>query len=253
MTTLIATPTLSAPPVRTRVWNVVRLHLVNRWNYLGIFWVILVGSWAVSLIIAALINFASDGTADLGGMRYSWAVISPIWYLAAVAIMAISQTFPFALGFGVTRTDFYLGTSLLFVLLSLGNALALATLVEIEKATTGWGLGAHMFDALFFSDATWIQNVFLFAVIQLGICFIGAWIATIYMRWRVAGMLWLWLGLAALLVIVLSAITLLGEWGAVAGWFVAQGTMGLFAWLALLVALAAVSGFVVLRKATPKN
>ena len=255
MTTVTATPVLTPPPAFARIWNIVRLHMVNRQTYLGIPWIITVAAWAVSMAISVIIiNVAGDDTDKaLAGMTNSWAVLSPLWYMCAVAVLAISQSFPFALGFGVTRRDFYLGTSLMFLLASVGNALAYATLVEIERLTNGWGIGAVMFDALYFQDQPWIANVFLFSITQLGILFVGACIATIYMRWRITGMLVFWLGIAAIVVGLAAIFTFTYSWPAVGAWFVAQGTLGVFGWVTVLVALAAFTGFFVLRRATPKN
>ena len=67
---------------------------------------------------------------DLEGMRYSWAVLSPQWYLVAVGVQAIGLTFSFALGFGATRRDFWLGTSVMFVLVAVMFAVSIATLVQ---------------------------------------------------------------------------------------------------------------------------
>jgi hypothetical protein len=256
MTTVTATPVLTPPPAFARIWNIVKLHMVNRQTYLGIPWIITGGAWVISMLIALIINFAA-GPADAAkateGMGYSWAVLSPIWYMCAVGVLAIAQSFPFALGFGVTRRDFYLGTSLMFLMTSIGNSLALATLVEIERATNGWGIGGVMFDALFFQGQPWVANVFLFSVIQLGTFFIGACIATIYMRWRVMGMTIFWLALALVLVATVALITLTYSWPAVGAWFVAQGVVGGFAWGLIPVAVAAVTGFFILRRATPRN
>lgn len=253
MTTLTATPALTPPSEFTRIVNVMRLHLVNRQVYIGIPWMILGGAFAVSMLVALLINVATgDMTGARLGFQYSWAVISPLWYLAAVAVMAIAQSFPFALGFGVTRRDFYLGTALLFLLISVGNGLALATLAEIEDATNGWGIGMGMFTSLFFTGP-WIANFFMYVVIQLGIFFIGACIATVYMRWRVMGMFVFWFGAALLLLAAIAVVTLTETWGAVIEWFVAQGVVGIFGWLLIPVSLAALLGYFILRGATPKN
>jgi hypothetical protein len=256
MTTITATPVLTPPPAFARIWNIVKLHMVNRQTYLGIPWIITGGAWVVSMLIALIIGFATgpeDAAKATEGMTNSWAVFSPLWYMCAVAVLAISQSFPFALGFGVTRRDFYLGTSLLFLLTSVGNAIAFSTLVEIERATNGWGIGGVMFDALFFQGQSWIANVFLFSVIQLAIFFIGACIATIYMRWRTMGMLVFWLVLAFVLVGSVALITLTYSWPAVGGWFASQGVVGGFAWGLIPIVGAAAAGYFILRRATPRN
>ncbi|MGV8884161.1 MAG: hypothetical protein ACOH1T_01050 [Microbacteriaceae bacterium] len=253
MTTFTATPALTPPSELTRIAHVVRLHLVNRNVYIGIPWSVLGGAFVISMIVALLINFATgDATGSKLGMEYSWAVLSPLWYLAAVAVMAIAQSFPFALGFGVTRRDFYLGTSLMFAAISIANAIALATLGEIEKLTAGWGIGMSMFTSLFF-DGTWIANVFVFTVTQLGIFFIGACIATVYMRWRVIGMFVFWFGFAFLLIGVIAGITLTENWEPVVRWLSGLGTVGIFAWLLVPVTVSAFVGYFILRRATPKN
>ena len=122
-----------------------------------------------------------------------------------------------------------------------------------RPVTNGWGIGAVMFQALFFKGGSWLANFFIFAVIQFGILFIGAAIAAIYMRWRVMGMLVFWLGLAALLVGIVALVTLSGSWPLVGEWFVAQGVIGVFAWALVPVAFAALTGYFILRRATPKN
>jgi len=256
MTATTATPTITPAPELSRIWNIVRLHLVNKQTFIGIPWIIVGGAWAVSMAIMLIVR-ASAGDADVikaaSGMTNSWAVLSPLWYMCAAGVLAIAQVFPFTLGFGVTRSDFYLGTSLLFALVSVGNSIGLATLTELEAVTNGWGIGAVMFQALFFKGGSWLANFFIFAVIQFGILFIGAAIAAIYMRWRVMGMLVFWLGLAALLVGIVALVTLSGSWPLVGEWFVAQGVIGAFAWALVPVALAALTGYFILRRATPKN
>jgi len=251
---MTAVPALSAPPAFSRVWNVVRLHMINRQTYLYIPWLIFAGALVVSLAIPLLLTYNGVPRSEISdGAINSWAVISPMWYLCVVAVLAIAQSFPFALGFGVTRRDFYLGTSLLFVLSSVGNSIVLATLGVIETATGGWGLGARMFTSMFFDQPTWLGNFFLFTVFQLGVYFIGAAIATVYMRWRMWGMLAFWLGSVVVIVAILSAITLTESWPAVGETLTNLGVLGIFAWALVPVALAALAGFFVLRRATPKN
>jgi len=251
---MTAVPALSAPSAFNRVWNVVRLHMISKNTFIVIPWLILFGAMAVSLIIPLLLAFNGVPREEFEkGAVNSWAVLSPMWYLCAVAVLAIAQFFPFSLGFGVTRRDFYLGTSLVFLMSSVPTAAVLATLGALETATDGWGLGARMYTALFFDQGSWIANFFIFAVIQLGILFVGAAIATVYMRWRMWGMLVFWLGAVVAIVLALSAITLTDSWPVVGETLANLGVIGIFAWTLVPVALAGFAGFFILRRATPKN
>lgn len=245
-------PPLSPPSPATRILNVFRLHLVNRSVYIGIPWLIIGGALLVSLIITLLMRYAT-GETEFPGMAYSWAVVSPLWYMVAAGVLAISSTFPFALGFSITRRDFYLGTALLFVVVSVANALALATLVELEQATGGWWLGTIMFSALWFGGQSWIVNVLGFLVIQLVILFVGAVFAAVYMRWRVLGSVLLWFAVAAVILGGTTIIVLTGSWPQVVSWLTTQSAASLLGWLAVPAVIAAFAGYFVVRRATPKN
>ena len=94
-------------------------------------------------------------------------MLSPQWYLVVVGVQAISFGFPLALGFGVTRRDFYLGTASLLVLISAFNALAFAALTQLEQVTEGWWVDTYMFNALWLGiDGFWV-DLFSFFVMQL--------------------------------------------------------------------------------------
>ena len=158
MTAVIDQPIVRTEP-RSRfheVWRIVRLHAVTPSVFFGIPWIILGGAWLVMIVIGIIAGGAGADTEKMGeGMRYSWAVLSPQWYLVVVGVQAIGLTLSFALGFGTTRRDFWLGTSLMFGIVSVLNAVAIATLVQLEKATDGWWLGVAMFDALWYGQDGW--------------------------------------------------------------------------------------------------
>ncbi|MGO4103784.1 hypothetical protein AB4Y63_07520 [Leifsonia sp. YAF41] len=252
-------PVVTAPQhsILTRIWSVVRMHLVDRRTYIGIPWLIVAFAFVISIIISNIIGFATGN--GLGGVeatenqRYSWAVLAPQWYLIVVAVQSIAFGFPFALGFSVTRREFYLGTSLLFVLISAFNAVAFTLLTQIEQLTNGWFIGTYMFNALWFGQSGWYVDLLAFFVMQMLVFFVGASVATIYMRWRMPGMLVFWVSFALLLLGSIALITYTSSWPMVGTWFVAQGTAGIFAWLLIPTAFAALGGFLALRRATPKN
>ncbi|WP_022885625.1 hypothetical protein [Glaciibacter superstes] len=258
-TPMTSTPAMTRPLPSpfARIWNVVRLHLVDRRTYIGIPWIIVAFAFLISIVLSNIIGFVTGdglgGAEATANQRYSWAVLAPQWYLIVVAVQSIGLTFPFALGFSVTRRDFYLGTSLMFVLISAFNAVAFAVLTQIEKVTDGWWMGTYMFNALWFGVDGWYVDLLSFFVLQLLVFFIGASVTTIYMRWRIVGMLVFAITVAVVVLGTLSLITFTSSWPAVATWFGQQGIAGIFLWLLVPTVLAAVGGYVTLRRATPKN
>jgi hypothetical protein len=163
------------------------------------------------------------------------------------------QAFPFALGYSVTRRDFYLGTSLLFVLISAFNAAAFTILTQIEQVTDGWGLNTHLFNSLWFGLDAWYVDLLSFFVLQMLVFFVGASVATIYMRWRMRGILVSGICMAVAVVGAAALTTYTNSWPAVGAWFGAQGVAGIFLWLLVPTALAALGGFLILGRATPKG
>lgn len=252
MTTL-ATPTASHSSA-SRLWSTARLYVVNRWMYFGIPWFIMAIAATISVVIALLIRATTNGDQEaLDGMRFSWAVLSPLWYLVAAGVMAISATFPFALALTLTRREFYLGTSLMFVLVSAANAVAWTVLTELERLTSGWGIGMKMFTSLWFGVEPWYVNLLAYFSLQVLVLFVGASVATIYMRWRITGMVYFWAALAVVVLGVVALVVLTGSGPGIVEFVLAIGVAGAFG-LCLLVALvAAVFGYLVLRRATVKN
>jgi hypothetical protein len=238
-----------------RVWNVVRLHLTNTWVLIQTPAIILALIFGVNYALWSIleVSITVDAGEAVDGTQWSGAATFIFVYMTVVAAQAITVTFPFALGYSVTRREYYLGTSLLFLLVSAGYAAVMAILAAIEDATGGWGLGGHMFTAIYFGDEGGLVRLFVFFSLFLFFFFAGAAIATIYMRWRMYGMIAFWAALAVVLIALVALATYTDGWPAVGSWFAANGATGVAAWLLLPTAVAAITGYLVLRRATPKN
>ncbi|MFF2272940.1 hypothetical protein ACFVTX_11735 [Agromyces sp. NPDC058136] len=233
------------------IWRIIRLQAVNPSMLFGIPWMILGGALVVTILIALILRGAGISDAE-DGFRYSWAVLSPQWYLIAVGVQAVAFTFSFALGFGATRRDYWIGTSAMFLFVSFEMAVAIATLVQVEKATNGWWIGAGMFDTLWYGQQGWWFDFYSTFALQLLVLFIGASITTIYMRWRMRGMITLLaVGIAALLALV-AGLTFSDSWGAVFEWVASIGLVGVFTILLVKAVFWAVLGYFVIRRATPR-
>ncbi|MEC5184775.1 hypothetical protein RCH12_002245 [Cryobacterium sp. MP_3.1] len=247
----------TAPPVprlasRHRLVKVMRLHLVNRLTYVGIPWIITGVALFISIVVALLISAAVPGAGRqdaLQGMSYSWAVLSPLWYLAVVGVQAVSAVFPFALGFSITRREYALGTLLTYVVIAAFNATGWAILTEIERAINESGVVFHHFTALWLGEvgagAVWLS---LFTL-QILIFAVTSAFAAVYARWRSLGMLVLWAAVALSVLGLIAFAVLTGTAPSIIAWLMGISTVSFFAALLIPAALAFGLGWGALRRA----
>ena len=187
-------------------------------------------------------------------MQFSGASTFIFVYMLVVAVQAMNLTFPFALGYSVTRRDFYLGSSA--HVRRAGRVLCGDHDDHGRRwsgSPNGWGFGGGMFDVVYFRADNPLLQFLQFFLLFLFFFFVGAATASVYVRWRANGMYVFFATLTLLVVGLVALTTLTDTWPAVGAWFVANGALGVAAWTLLPTALAAITGFVLLRKATPKN
>lgn len=255
MTTTLALPATRTPAAR--LVSVMKLHFANPWTSITLPWIILAAIFVTNLAIWLLIfmNTPASAHADIAnGFQWSGASLYIFVYMMVVAIQAINITFTFALGYGVTRRDFYLGTALQFMLLSAMYAVGLTILAEIEKATNGWGLGGRMFTAAYFgSDLQWYQQFFVFFALMLFFFFVGAAFGAVFVRWKATGITLVLIGLGLILVAIGYVLTVTESWPIVGEFFATNGFLGTYAWSLIVTVVAAIAGYLILRKATPRN
>lgn len=252
MNTLTSTQPMSAG---RRILNVVRLNTANPWTAIIMPWLILGFIFLVNYLIWWIVFTAAgpENAASVSkGMQYSGASGFIFIYMMVVAIQTINLTFPLALGYGVTRRDFWLGSSLTFVLLAVMFAVGLTILSVIEQATGGWGLGGHMFTAIWFGE-TWPERLFVIFTALMFFLFFGAAIATVYVRWKSNGVAGFFIALTLVLVGLAALVTFTESWPAVGNFFVVSGALGVVAWTYVITAISAVTGYLFLQRATPKS
>jgi hypothetical protein len=236
-----------------RIFAVIKLHFVNRFQILYMPMIVLGAIFLVNLAIWWIIVAASDGADSGSHLGYSGAVSYIYVYGIVIAVQAISRTFPFSLGFGVTRRDFYLGSALAFVVLSFGFAVVLTIMSVIEIATNGWGVGGRMFAPLWFTNGFWLLRFVMYFCAFLFLLFIGTAGAAFYVRWRATGLTAFFAIIAVIILASVAYFALGHHWDVVGQWIDQSGPVGITVWLLLPAAISAVAGFFVLRRATPKN
>ncbi|MGV8877240.1 MAG: ABC transporter permease [Rhodoglobus sp.] len=254
MTTSSTTRAHSASPL-TRITNVTRVHFANPWTTLTLPWIILGAIFAGNLVIWWILYAAvnEQDRADVSeGLQFSGASFYIFIYLMVVAIQAISITFPFALGYGVTRRDYYLGTSLTFVILAAIYTAGLTVLSIIEDLTNGWGFGAKLFSTVYFGD-TVMDRIYVMFLLFLFFLFFGAAIATVWLRWKANGVLVFFGIVAALLLAGVAVASFTQSWGAIAENLVSLGQVGIITWSLVPTTISALAGYFLLRRATPRN
>lgn len=170
------------------------------------------------------------------GMIWNGAVWSFLGPLLFAGQAAMTQYFPLALGLGLTRREFAVGTTLYLGATAVGAAAIVGVMQAIERATVGFGLRIRMFDVVWVGLGPVWQTLVQTFLIVLAWTFAGAAFATVFVRFgRTA--LWLVIGGLGAVGIVASALVLLSGVDAVA--LVADVPWG--TWMLVLAAAAAVS------------
>ncbi len=244
-----------APSTAARLLKVVRLHLVNRSQIIVVPWLIMAFIFFVSLVIGVIFRAAMspETLADANeGMQFNGAMGYFLIYMLVLAVMAISQTFPFAQSYSVTRKDFYLGTVITFFGLSFAYSLAITVLGWLEGITSGWGVNVILFNPGYLSP-NFAERFYIALVLFLFFFMTGMATASVYVRWKTNGMLVFFGALILAIVGIVALVTHFGQWPAVGNWFVSMGLLGVVSWSLVPSTLAALAGYAVLRKATPRN
>ncbi len=256
MTTATLSPsTLSSPGTLRRIINVVRLHLVNRSQLIVVPWLIMGFIFMLFVAVGWVLRTAlpRDELIEANeSMQFNGALGYFFVYMLVLAVMAINQTFPFAQSYSVTRRDFYFGTAVTFFGLSVAHSLAITALGWLEDLSGGWGVNVVVFSPDYLGQNLAVR--FYVAVVLFMFSFMtGMATASVYVRWKVNGML-IFFAALILIIVGLAAIATFGNsWGAVGAWFASMGFLGVVTWTLAPSILALVTGYLILRKATPRN
>jgi hypothetical protein len=248
---------VAVAPVRrrgaSRIRSVARLYFTNPMTIAVTPFIVLATIFLLSVAIWVIVAVSSPGDTDaIEGFSYSGASTWIFFYMGVVAIQAMNNTFRLALGYGATRRDFYLGSTLVFLLMSAVFTAVITVLGLIETATGGWGLGGRMFTPVYFGDS-WGVRIIVILCLFLVFTFTGSAFGAVFVRWGRNGLLILCGILLAIIVLAGLGVALLNAWSQVGDWLVANAPLGLALWSLAPSAVFGIAGFLILRGATPKN
>jgi hypothetical protein len=241
---------LAVPGTAKRIWNIVRLQYANRFSMLALPWIIIGFVFLVNMII--WISIYASTHEQLTGTQWSGATAYIYVYIGIAAVQAMNLTFRFALGLSATRRDYYLGTSLAFIIQAALFTIVLTVLSYVEDWTHGYGINAHMFSNVYFGTGPLWERLFSTFGAFLFCFFLGAIAGSVFVRWQANGLYALGAIVALIIAAAVATATLTGSWPAVGMWFLDVRAIGVVAWLLIPTAVAAVVGFFVLRRATAR-
>lgn len=225
-----------------QITNVMKMHAKDKWSWIYIPWIILLSSFAVNFFIGVL----TGGELPI----YTGGISSIYIYMLVIGIIVLAQMFPFALGLSVRRTDFFLGTSGMIIMVSALIAIALFLLSQVEQWTGAWGVNLHFFHLPYLNDGSFIEQLLIMFTLLLNMGFLGFTISSIYQRFRRNGM-FVFFGA---IVLIFSALALLctyyGWWMDIFHWLSNHTAFELAIWTVPVTIIYILVSFGLLRKAT---
>lgn len=178
----------------------------------GIIAVVLGANVAISAIVRA------QGV-ELPAEQFNGVVSSIFFFVAAMYGVAMTQLFPFALGLGATRKDFFGGTLLAATAHGLLTAVFLTAMAAIERATNGFGVNLRAFSIVQGVTDNYVLTFLGTTAIVIACAAIGAFAGTVFLHWKAMGLFSLGLLVALVLAVAAVLITWQSGWPAVGRFF----------------------------------
>lgn len=170
----------------------------------------------------------------------------------ATAWVCATSYFTYAQSLGLSRRDFFLGTSLLGAVYVLGYGVALYLFSRLETATNAWGVNLNFFNLPFLVVDNPIGQLAVHIGVLAAFGGLGIFLGALYHRWRMIAMYAVGPDHHGGLGVAITGITVAGTWPSVGSWFVEESPLLLLGLIPLGLAVLATGGsYLVLRRAAP--
>ncbi|RAV06495.1 hypothetical protein [Paenibacillus sp. YN15] len=158
-----------------RTLSVMRMQAKDLFSWLYLPWIIVGGNFLINLVTTSAIH-DEDTTVSTGGMA------SIFIYFMIIGLIILHQTFPFALGLSVRRTDYFRGTIAIAGIAAAISALIIVIMSAIEGQLGGW-LGSFYFFRLYFiSDHGFLSELWFYFSLILHLFFSGFLVSCLFRR-----------------------------------------------------------------------
>ena len=224
-----------------RTTGVLKMHWRDKTVWIYVPWVVLLISFAINVIIGILTK--GQENINSGGIASIYA------YMFIAILIVQAQTFPFSLGMNIRRTDYFIGTSLMCLLVSAGSSAILFLLSVVEDMSDGWGVNLGYFYLPFMSHLSPIARFGIFFVVMLHMFFLGFVISSIHRRFGRNGLYVFFTVLLLLSSIGSFAMTYYERWMDLFIW-ISHHYLDLFVWMIPLIIVYALLSYGLIRRST---
>ena len=165
----------------SRYRDVVRYHLVQRFNYAILPWAVLAFVFLIDVVVIELTPAGHTSHRWVGGL----ASVFVIGFV--LGIQSAHRSLPFGLALGLSRRTYFLGTALLAVALAAVVGVLAVVGQAIERATDGWGINMGFFRVPYILNGPWYSTWLTSFVFLTFLYVYGMWVGLVYRRWNLIG------------------------------------------------------------------
>ena len=224
------------------IQGVLKMYSRDRWAWFLIPNIILFSVFLLNFIVSLIIS--SDEKIYTGGVSYIF------FYMLVMGIMVVVQTFPYAIGMSIRRTDYFLGTVVMAVAVNILFGIMLVVLSVIENATNGWGGRVHFFHFPYLNDGSLLEQLTMYVILLINLFFVGILISSTSRRFGAKGLVIAIISVLLIASVVALFVTYYGIWLDIFQWFASYTAVQIAYWLILPTLLYMLLSFVLLRRAT---
>jgi hypothetical protein len=223
-----------------RIMPVMKLHMRDKLSWIYVPWMILGFSFLVNIITS---YFVTDHI-------YTGGILTIYVFMFVSGIVVLVQTFPFALGLSVRRTDYYIGTYLHFLVISFFNAIILLLFSLLEsELIVGWGTDLYFFHLPYLNDGSIVEQFLIYFLIMIHLLIGGLIFSSVFRRFGKFGLLTFGIVLFVTSSIVSFLITRNQWWDKIWIWLVNQTAFELALWTIPLTLIYTLANYIMIRKA----
>lgn len=227
-----------------RTTSVFRLLLKDRLSWFVIPWTIVFSSFFINLLIFFLIKSSEEAVSITGGLSSIYI------YMGVMGILIVPQTFPFALGLGIRRTDYFWGTTAAIGFVSAASAIVVVLLSAVERALSGWGGLVNFFSMPFIVDEMILSQLWFYAALMLHLFFTGFAVAAIFRRYGGVILMLVLGGLFVAFSVFILLATYYGWWSSILEALSGLTVMKLINWASVGTLFYMALSYLLLRKST---